>query len=113
MSIATSPGEARTVSVLRSSGLVRALDWMLGTVAASWGDSLAGRAWRSGGAWAKAQPTARRARMAGAFTAVASATALAFQRLAPRLEPGSSVVPTAFLMLGLCVLVTFRERPAR
>jgi hypothetical protein len=113
MSVAMSQEEARTVAVVRSSGLVRALEWMLGTAIAAWRESVAGTASQQAIAWLQAQTDAGRARVAGGVTTVAAATALVLQRLALRPEPLIWIVPATFLIVGLCLLAASRERPAR
>lgn len=104
--------EARAVSIVQSSRLVRMVDRMLAVAIVAWFDSIAGTMSRKVIDRVRERTVAERARLAGGVTAVASATALAMQRLAPRPEPWTWIVPALFLFAGVCVIAVVRERPA-
>lgn len=112
---AGSPGntDARTLSIVRSSRLVRMADGVLAMAIAAWCDSVAGAMSRQVIDRVKERTVAERARLAGGVTAVASATALAMQRLTPRPVPLTWIVPTLLLIVGICLIAVARERPAR
>jgi hypothetical protein len=105
--------EARTTSMVRSSRLVRVLDRLLDTAFAAWRDSVAGVISRQMFEGVKERTLAERLRLAGGVTAVAAATALAMQRLAPRPTPFMWIVPALFLLVGVCLIALAWERPAR
>jgi hypothetical protein len=105
--------EARTLTVVRSSHLVRIAERALSLVIAAWRDSATGRLARRVIVRLNEQTVLERARQAGAVIAVASATALVVIRLSPRPEPLIWIVPAASLIGSLCLIVAARSRPSR
>jgi hypothetical protein len=105
--------EALAISIVESSRLFRAADTMVDTVAAAWRESIAGVAARRAIGVLRRSPTGDLARSAGGVTVVASATALAMQRLAPTAVPYQWIVPAMFLLLGICLIAVAIERPVR
>ena len=105
--------EARTESIVRSSHLFRMADRALAIVTAAWTHSIAGAMSRQVFDRAKQRTMAERVCLTGGVTAVASATALALQRLAPRPAPFVWIVPAIFLCVGAGLIAVARERPAR
>jgi hypothetical protein len=105
--------EARTMSIVRSSGVVRLLDGLLTLVIAAWADSIVGGAWRQLVDRVTTRTTAGRARLAGGVMVVASATALVVQRFASRPAPLTWIVPALFLLAGVSLMAAAREGSPR
>lgn len=105
--------EARTLTVVRSSHLVRIAERALSLVIAAWRDSVTGRLARRVIVRLNEQTVVERARQAGVLIAVASATALVVIRLAPSPAPLIWIVPAASLIGSLCLIVAARSRPSR
>jgi hypothetical protein len=105
--------EARTMSIVRSSRLFQMVDRMLTIAIAAWCDSVFGAMSRQVIDRVKERTVAERVRLAGGVTAVASATALVMQRLAPRPAPLTWIVPALCLFVGVGLIAVARERPAR
>jgi hypothetical protein len=105
--------DARTLAIVRSSGLVRMIDRLLATVIVALRNS-AVAAWsrqvfdRGGG-----RPWPDRVRLASAATMVASATVLVLQRLALPPAPRTWIVPALMLVAGVCLFALTRNRAER
>jgi hypothetical protein len=105
--------DARALSIVRSSRLVRAADRMLSAAIVAWRGSVVGTALRRLIDRGKEQTAAARARRAGGVIAVASGTALIVQRLASRPEALTWMVPALLLIGSLCLIAAARTRPSR
>jgi hypothetical protein len=105
--------EARTLSIVRSSRLFQMVDRMLTIAIAAWCDSVFGAMSRQVIDRVKERTVAERLRLVGGVTAVASATALVTQRLAPRPEPLTWIIPTLLLIVGVRLIAVARGRPPR
>jgi hypothetical protein len=105
--------EARTLAILESSRLFQIADRALATSGVAWRESRACAL--SGWLFDRFRPRSRagRVRVAGGMMAVASATALALQRLASRPAPLTWIVPALFLVVGFCLMGIGAERSTR
>jgi hypothetical protein len=105
--------DARTLTVVQSSHLVRIADRVLSAVIAAWHDSVTGRLARRVIVRFDAPPVLERVRRAALVIAVASATALVVIRLAARPGPLTWIVPALSLTGSLCLIVGARTRRSR
>ena len=90
--------DARTLSIVQSSGLVRLLDRTIAIVTAAWRDSIASRI----------VPRRFDPEVAGSVTVIASVTTIALQRYATRPAQWTWIVPAFFLFGGLCLIAWSR-----
>jgi hypothetical protein len=95
--------DARTLSIVQSSGLVRFLDRIIASVTAAWRDSIASRI----------VPQRCDPEVAGSVTVIASVTTIVLQRYATRPAPWTWIVPACFLFGGLCLIAWSRARNLR
>lgn len=99
--------------VVRGSWLVQSLERILGRGTAAWRDSVAGSLYGQLVHRMEAYAAVERIRLAGGVCAVAAATALALQRLSPRPEPLTWILPALFLGVGICLMMATFGRSAR
>ena len=95
--------DARTLSIVPSSGLVRLLDRTIAIVTAAWRDSIASRI----------VPRRFDPEVAGSVAVITSATAIVLQRYATRPARWTWIVPAFFLFGGLCLIALSRARTVR
>jgi hypothetical protein len=113
MTLSSENAEARTRSIVASSRLAGILDRILATVIAAWRDSFVAGMTRQWVDRAGDGTRLGRIRLAGSLMVVASATALAMQRLASRPAPLTWIVPALSLLAGACLFTLARAWPER
>jgi hypothetical protein len=104
--------DARTLSIVRASVLVRMLDGLVTLVIAAWADSIVVAMWRRCVDRLTTRTTAGRVRLGGGVMVVASVTALVMQRFSSRPAPLTWMVPALFLFAGVCLMAAARQRSA-
>jgi len=105
--------DARALSAVRSSGLVCAVDRIVTVAQAAWRNSIAQAICRQLASGVKERTVPGRVRLAGGLMTSASATVLVAQRLTPRAELLTWIVPALFLVVGMFLMAAAYERSAR